>query len=62
MVLTTEGVVFVIGDNGNGQLGLPDRFVESWTRVELALQDDQRVSGVAAGPKQSFILVQKKAT
>lgn len=61
VVLTTEGDIFAVGDNTNGQLGLPHRSVESWTRVELDLQDDQRAVGVAAGPKNSFIMVRKKA-
>ncbi|ROW12878.1 hypothetical protein VPNG_04660 [Cytospora leucostoma] len=63
VVLTTEGEVFVVGHNGNGQLGLPgDKYAESWTRVELGLQDGRRAVGVAAGPRNSFILVQKGAT
>ncbi|KUI57734.1 Regulator of chromosome condensation [Cytospora mali] len=62
VVLTTEGEVFVVGDNGNGQLGLPGKSVESWTRVELNLQDERRAVGVAAGPRNSFIIVQKRET
>lgn len=62
VVLATDGDVFVIGDNANGQLGLPDKSVESWTRVELDLQDGRRAVGVAAGPQNSFIMVQKKTT
>lgn len=57
IVLTTDGDVFVIGENGNGQLGLPSKSEESWRRVLLDLQDDRRVVGVQAGPRNSFLLV-----
>lgn len=51
-VITDGGHLFVVGDNGNGQLGLGKEraFVEEWTRVP-ALQDLQRV---VAGPKATF--------
>ncbi|ROW03953.1 hypothetical protein VSDG_00804 [Cytospora chrysosperma] len=62
VVLAAGGEVFVIGNNANGQLGLPDKSVESWTRVGLDLQDGQRAVGVAAGPRNTFIMVQKKTT
>lgn len=64
VVLTTEGEVFVAGENGNGQLGLlPDvKYAESWARVELGLQDGRRAVGVAAGPRNTFILVSRGAT
>lgn len=57
IVLTTEGNVFVIGENGNGQLGLPMDSAESWSPVELDLRDNRRAVGVAAGPRNSFIIV-----
>lgn len=59
IVLTTEGKVFVIGENKNGQLGLPVDSADSWSPVELGLQHNKRVVGVAAGPRSSFILVQE---
>ncbi|ROW06516.1 hypothetical protein VMCG_04358 [Cytospora schulzeri] len=62
VVLTVDGDVFVIGDNTNGQLGLPDRSVVSWTQVKLDLQGGRRAVGVAAGPKSTLIIVQEKAT
>lgn len=57
IALTTSGDVFVIGDNGNGQLGLPRESGESWCRVLLDLKDDRRVVGVQAGARNSFLLV-----
>lgn len=57
IVLTAEGKVFVIGDNGNGQLGLPAESLETWTLVELNLRPGRKVIGVAAGPRNSFVTV-----
>ncbi|UNI16096.1 hypothetical protein JDV02_002567 [Purpureocillium takamizusanense] len=56
MVLTVDGSVYVVGSNSNGQLGLGStvKRVESWTR--LSISEEHQVSGVAAGPRSSFIL------
>lgn len=62
IVLTTNGDVFVIGENGNGQLGLPSKLEESWRRVPLDLKDGRRVVGVQAGTRTSFLLVHKEST
>lgn len=59
IALTTNGDVFVIGENGNGQLGLSSKSVDSWSRVSLDLKDDRRVVGVQAGARNSFLLVYK---
>ncbi|KAK0613765.1 regulator of chromosome condensation 1/beta-lactamase-inhibitor protein II [Immersiella caudata] len=59
VVLTTSGEVFVIGSNSNGQLGLGGaKSAESWTRVAVE-KGDGEIAGVAAGPKNSFLLVRK---
>ncbi|KAK4146463.1 E3 ubiquitin-protein ligase HERC2 [Dichotomopilus funicola] len=63
LVLTTDGEVFVIGQNGNGQLGVPG-VVEStrrWIRVDLdsVLGVGEVVTGVVAGPRSSFLVVEK---
>lgn len=57
IVLTTTGSVYVIGDNGNGQVGLPASSLDSWSQVDLKLQGGRRAVGVAAGPRNSFIVV-----
>lgn len=59
IVLTTEGKVHVIGQNGNGQLGLSINLTDSWTQVDLNLSKGKRAIGVAAGPRNSFIIVQE---
>ncbi|KAI8965037.1 RCC1/BLIP-II [Daldinia sp. FL1419] len=56
IVLSSEGHVYVIGDNGNGQLGLLDDEASSWTKVPLQLEAGQVVCGVGAGRSTSFIL------
>lgn len=62
IVLTTNGDVFVIGENGNGQLGLPNKSEDSWARVPLDLKDGRRVVGVQAGARSSFLLVHREST
>ncbi|KAI1097703.1 RCC1/BLIP-II [Jackrogersella minutella] len=56
IVLSSEYDVFVIGDNTNGQLGLPVKEVTSWTKVPLHLGIEHVVCGVEAGQRSSFIL------
>ena len=62
IALTTEGTVWVIGGNANGQLGLGlgdrDR-TDMWTRVDVGLPvaKDHRPVNVAAGPRTSFVIV-----
>lgn len=53
-VVTDDGHLFAVGDNGNGQLGMTKErpFVEDWTRVP-SLHGMQRV---VAGPKATFAL------
>jgi len=53
-VLTDDGHLFVVGDNGNGQLGLGAErpFLEDWTRVPSL----SGIRWVVAGPKATFAL------
>lgn len=63
LVLTDDGEVYVLGDNANGQLGLPGvAAAETWTRVDLAsvLAEGEAVAGVAAGPKSSFLITRQR--
>ncbi|KAI0885309.1 RCC1/BLIP-II [Annulohypoxylon maeteangense] len=60
IVLTSEHDVYVIGDNTNGQLGLPVEETRSWTRISLQLKVGQIVCGVNAGQRTSFILIKDK--
>ncbi|KAK7424272.1 hypothetical protein QQX98_000540 [Neonectria punicea] len=62
IALTTDGNIYVIGDNTNGQLGLGKNFTgvaESWTKVEFQVPSGWKVVGVEAGPRSSFILTAK---
>jgi alpha-tubulin suppressor-like RCC1 family protein len=60
LILTaTEGTVYCIGSNRNGQLGLGGRVqsVDAWTAPEIRLGHKQRVLSVTAGSKTSFAIV-----
>ena len=60
---TTDGDVYVIGANRNGQLGLgqsKDYVVREWTRIRLNLPTSHHVVSVAAGPRSSFIATARK--
>lgn len=62
IALTTDGGIYVIGDNNNGQLGLGRDFTgiaSSWTKVEFKVPTGWKVVGVEAGPRSSFILTAK---
>lgn len=59
IVLTTGGKVYVIGQNSNGQLGLSLESTDSWMRVDLNLSKGKRAVGVAAGPRNSFIIIRE---
>lgn len=63
VVLTTSGTVFVIGHNTNGQLGFPgvDK-AHPWKQVSLSLGPHDRIVGVEAGSRTSFILVESLAS
>ncbi|EFW98926.1 hypothetical protein CMQ_4778 [Grosmannia clavigera kw1407] len=64
IVLMADGTVCAIGSNSNGQLGLdPDQraAASSWVRVPIPLLSDEHVVDVVAGPRSSFVLVDKKA-
>ncbi|EGX97093.1 Regulator of chromosome condensation/beta-lactamase-inhibitor protein II [Cordyceps militaris CM01] len=57
IALTKRGEVYVVGNNENGQLGLPSfQVLKRWTRLEICLPQGSIV-GVAAGPQTSFIIV-----
>ncbi|KXX79981.1 E3 ubiquitin-protein ligase HERC2 [Madurella mycetomatis] len=65
VALTSDGEVYVIGDNGNGQLGLPGKAsARSWTWISLETilgTNQSIVTGVAAGPKSSFLVVRNNS-
>jgi len=61
LVLSTGRQLFVVGAGGNGQLGLGPGIKElgDWKEVSLPLKDGQKIVGVHAGYKNSFVLVEK---
>ncbi|AEO61940.1 hypothetical protein MYCTH_2145735 [Thermothelomyces thermophilus ATCC 42464] len=63
LVLTADGEVYVLGDNANGQLGLPGvSAAETWTSVDLTsvLAEGEATAGVAAGPRSSFLIARRR--
>jgi alpha-tubulin suppressor-like RCC1 family protein len=63
LVLTAEREVYVVGSNANGQLGLPGiASTGSWMRIDLdsVLGRGETVTGVAAGPRNSFLIVRRQ--
>ncbi|KAI0385349.1 RCC1/BLIP-II [Hypomontagnella monticulosa] len=60
IVLTSDGHVYTIGDNTNGQLGLPVKKAKSWTKVALQLGAGRILCGVEAGLRTSFILTKNQ--
>ncbi|KAL7785818.1 regulator of chromosome condensation 1/beta-lactamase-inhibitor protein II [Trichoderma ceciliae] len=62
VALTTDELIYVIGENNNGQLGLGRDIerAETWTNVPFKPAGGYKIAGVAAGPRASFILTDKK--
>ncbi|KAK3304598.1 regulator of chromosome condensation 1/beta-lactamase-inhibitor protein II, partial [Chaetomium strumarium] len=64
LVLTADREVYVTGDNASGQLGLLEvRSTSTWARVDLGsvlAAEDGVVTGVVAGPRNSFLIVRKQ--
>ncbi|KAM7208448.1 E3 ubiquitin-protein ligase HERC2 [Naviculisporaceae sp. PSN 640] len=63
LALTTEGEVFAIGDNINGQLGLPEvkHSTDIWTKVDINTSEGAVITGVVAGPRNSFVIVRSSS-
>ncbi|KAM0336379.1 hypothetical protein ACHAPQ_004234 [Fusarium lateritium] len=59
IALTTDGCIYVVGDNTNGQIGLGDGgkdFIESWHEIDFIPHAGWEVVTVEAGPRSSFIV------
>ena len=62
IALTTDGCIYIVGDNGNGQLGLGPQSaerVETWTKLDVPFAQGSDIVGVVAGPRASFIIVKR---
>ena len=58
LAVTMDRKLFVVGDGGNGQLGLEAKELNEWKEVKLPLKEGQKIMSVYAGYKNSFVLVQ----
>ncbi|KAK6845087.1 hypothetical protein PG995_015197 [Apiospora arundinis] len=61
VVLTLSGEVYTAGANANGQLGITTETDSPWSKVPLAPGIDGTIVSVACGPRNSFMVVQKKS-
>ncbi|KAI0440982.1 regulator of chromosome condensation 1/beta-lactamase-inhibitor protein II [Xylaria telfairii] len=55
IVLTTHGDVYVIGENTNGQLGVPSDGTTQWEKVPWP-PTEEAIVGVRAGQRSSFVV------
>lgn len=65
IALTTDGCVYVIGENTNGQVGTGKEFkstAKTWVKADLKIPPESRVVAVAAGPRSSLILMTTENT
>ncbi|CAJ2511601.1 Uu.00g072260.m01.CDS01 [Anthostomella pinea] len=58
IVLTTNGDAYLIGDNTNGQLGLPIDKATTWMKLSAIQEEGHPVVAVRAGQRSSFILTE----
>ncbi|KAI3317474.1 regulator of chromosome condensation 1/beta-lactamase-inhibitor protein II [Xylariaceae sp. AK1471] len=56
IALTSDGDVYIIGENTNGQLGLPLEKTAVWIKVPISLTTGTAVVGVKAGHRNSFVV------
>lgn len=61
IALTADGLIYVIGENNNGQLGIGKAIerAEEWVNVPFNAAEGSKIVGVTAGPRASFILTAK---
>ncbi|KAF7563099.1 hypothetical protein G7046_g1038 [Stylonectria norvegica] len=59
IALTTDGCIYVVGKNDNGQLGLGEdtNIAETWAKVDFTITPGWKVVGVEAGPRSSFVTI-----
>ncbi|KAF4342996.1 e3 ubiquitin ligase HERC6 [Fusarium beomiforme] len=62
IALTTDGCIYVLGANTNGQIGLGKKKkdpVVSWSKLDFTPPQGWKVTAVEAGPRSSFIVTEK---
>ncbi|KAF5722661.1 e3 ubiquitin ligase HERC6 [Fusarium mundagurra] len=62
IALTTDGCIYIIGNNTNGQIGLGKDAqdpVSSWTKIDFTPPEGWAIVAVEAGPRSSFIITEK---
>ncbi|KAG5747520.1 hypothetical protein H9Q69_003123 [Fusarium xylarioides] len=62
IALTTDGCIYIIGSNTNGQISLGKDAqdpVSSWTKIDFTPPEGWVIVAVEAGPRSSFIVTKK---
>lgn len=58
VILSKDGHLFAIGENTNGQLGLPQQDkLQSWTRTPFATEPSKAIVSVTCGPRTTLVVV-----
>jgi regulator of chromosome condensation len=62
IALTSDGCIYLIGNNTNGQIGLgkgAQDLVPSWSKIDFTPPEGWEIVAVQAGPRSSFIVTKK---
>ncbi|KAI1055725.1 hypothetical protein LB506_009325, partial [Fusarium annulatum] len=62
IALTTDGCIYIIGDNTNGQVGHGKDAqdpISSWSKIDFTPPEGWAIIAVEAGPRSSFIVTKK---
>ncbi|KAF5666150.1 e3 ubiquitin ligase HERC6 [Fusarium denticulatum] len=62
IALTTDGCIYIIGSNTNGQIGLGKEVqdpISSWKKMDFTPPEGWAIVAVEAGPRSSFIVTEK---
>lgn len=58
VILSQDGHLFAVGENTNGQLGLPQQDkLQSWTRIPFATEPSKAIVSVICGPRNTLVVV-----
>jgi regulator of chromosome condensation len=62
-LLSKDGHLFTVGDNTNGQLGLPgEKRLHSWTKIPHVLSPRKTITSVICGPRNTLFVASSKDT
>ncbi|KAK6203935.1 hypothetical protein LQW54_008628 [Pestalotiopsis sp. IQ-011] len=63
VILSKDGHLFAVGENTNGQLGIPKQDkLHSWTRIPFATEPSKAIVSVVCGPRNTLVVVDDEDT